>query len=66
METMNIEIPCVNTSEIKKALKRASRGKTGGKDGLSIGLMQDAGNFLLDKLAVLITKCLQNCTIPSI
>ena len=58
METMNIEVPCVNTSEIKKALKGMSRGKTVGADGLSIDLIKDAGGLQLDKLALLFTKCL--------
>ena len=42
METINIEVPCVNTSEIKKALKGVSRGKIG-FDGLSIDPIKDAG-----------------------
>ena len=64
METMNIEVPCVSTSEIKKALKIMSRGKTDSADGLSIDLIKDTGNFLLDKLAIHFDKCLQT-SVPS-
>ena len=46
MKNMNIEVPCVNTNDIKKVLKRMSRVK-GDADGLSIDLIMDAGNFLL-------------------
>ena len=42
-----------------------SSGKAGGADGFLIDLIKDAGDFLLDKLAVLFSKCLQNCTVPS-
>ena len=35
-----------------------------GEDGISIHLLKDAANFLLDKLAVLCTKCLQTCSVP--
>ena len=56
METINIEVPCVSTSEIKKALKGMSRGKAMSADGLSIDLIKDASNFLLNKLAILFTK----------
>ena len=48
METTNIEVTCVNTSEIKKAL----RGKTESVDDLLIGLIQAAFDFLIDKLAI--------------
>ena len=34
-----------------------SRGKAGSADGLSIDLIKDAGNFILEKLTVLFTKC---------
>ena len=36
-----------------------SRDKTGRADGLSINLINDAGDFLLDKFAILFTKYLQ-------
>ena len=49
-EVMNTEVPCVNASEIKKALKGMSRGKAGGEDGLTIDLIKDAGNFLIENL----------------
>ena len=58
METINIEVPCVNTNEIKKLLKGMSKSKTGGADGLSIDFIKNATDFLLDKLAILYTKCL--------
>ena len=53
------------TSEKKKALKGMSKGKAGCAAGLSIDLSKDAGDFLLDKLAVYFSKCLQNCTVSS-
>ena len=59
METMHIEVPCVHTSEIKKSLKGLKGVKQGGVDG-SIDLINGAGDFLIDKFAVLFTKCLQN------
>ena len=62
-KTMKVKVPCTNTSEIKKALKAMRRSKAGGADGLSTDLIKDAGNFLLDKLAVLFTKCLQTCSV---
>ena len=52
-------------SEIKKALKGMNTGKVRGADGLSNDLFKDAGNFLLEKLAVHFIKYLQNCTVPS-
>ena len=64
METTNIEVSCLNTSEIKKILKGMSRGKVGGADGLLSDLIKDEGNFLLEKLAVVFTKCLQTYPVP--
>ena len=66
-ETINIEASCVNTNDIKKALKGKNRGKKkkGNANGLSIDLKKDAGDLLPDTLTILFTKCLQNCTIPS-
>ena len=52
METMNIEVSCVNTSEIRKGLKGMNRGKAGGQEDLSIELIKDAGYFLLDILII--------------
>ena len=63
METMNIEISCVNTNEIKKTLNRMKRNKAD-VDGLSIDLIKDAGDFLQKKLAVYSIKYLQNLTVP--
>ena len=37
---MNIQVPRINTCEIKKALKGMSRGKAGG-EGLFIDLIKD-------------------------
>ena len=34
-----------------------NRGKAMGEDGLSFDLIKDIGDFFLDKLAVLFTKC---------
>ena len=56
METMNIEVPCISMSAIKKTLKGIGWGKTGGADGLSIDLINDPGDFLLEKLAKLSTN----------
>ena len=42
-----------------------SRGKPGDAEGFWIDLIKDAGNFLLGKLSILFTKCLQKCTVPS-
>ena len=39
--------------------------KTASGDALSIALIKGADDFLLDKLAILLTKRLQNCTVPS-
>ena len=33
MESMNIEVICVNTSEIMKTIKKISRAKVGDADG---------------------------------
>ena len=44
METMNIEVSYVNTSDIKKALKGMSKGRAG-VNGLSIYLFKDVGDF---------------------
>ena len=52
METMNIEVPFINTNEIKEVLNGMSKGKARGADGLSIDLMKDASDFVLDKLAI--------------
>ena len=61
METMNNEVPCINKSEIKKALKGMSKGKAGGADGLLIDPIKDTDYFFSsNKLAVLFTKGLQN------
>ena len=65
MKTMNIELVCVSTSEIKKTLKGMSRGKAGGAQGLSIDLIKIAGEFLLYTLTMLFTKCLQTSSIQS-
>ena len=40
METMNIQVPCINISEIKKALKGMSRGRVGGADDISINVIK--------------------------
>ena len=48
-ETVNLEVPCINTSAIHKAWKQMSRGKAG-EDGLST----NAG-----ELAMLYIMCLQ-------
>ena len=42
-----------------------SKGKAEGVDGLSIDLIKVAGDFLLDKLAVLFTKCLETSSVLS-
>ena len=41
-----------------------SRDKAEDKYGLSLDQIKDACDFLLDKLAVLFTKCLQICSVP--
>ena len=66
METITIEVLYISTSEIKKAIKGMSRGKTGSADGLSIDLIKDVGDILQDKLALIITTCLQSYNVPSI
>ena len=48
---MNIEVSYINICEIKKALKGMSMRKTGGADDLSIDLINDPRDFLLEKLA---------------
>ena len=58
MEAMNIEVPCINMSEIKETLKGMSSGITGDADGLLIDLIKDTHDFLLDKFAVFVTKML--------
>ena len=60
---MNTEVPCVNASKIKKALKGMSIGKAGSEDGLTNDLMEDTID-ILDKLPVLFTKCLQTYSVP--
>ena len=62
---MNIRVTCLNTSEIKKAIKGMSRSKARGADGLSINLIKDAKDFLLEKIAILFTRCLQTCSVHS-
>ena len=64
-DPIKTEVPSVNTSEIKKAQQGNEQGKAWSAYGLSIEQIMDAGDFLLDKLAILFTKCLQTCTIPS-
>ena len=44
-EIMNIKVTCVNTSQIKKALKGINRGKAGGANGLSIDLIKGVAVF---------------------
>ena len=60
MEIMDIEVPCVDTSEIKKALKEMSRGKAVGENGLSIDVIKDTGNFLQYKLTGLFYQMFRN------
>ena len=62
---MNIEVTCVNTSEIKKALKGTNIGKSEGADGLPINLIKDAGDVLLDKHAIFFGKRLEITSVPS-
>ena len=64
METMNIAVTCLNTCGIKKEHIRMSRGKIGDADGLSINLIRDASNFLLDKIIKNFAKCLQTGSVP--
>ena len=49
---------------MKKALKGLSRSKAGGVGSLSIDLIEDAGDFLLDKLVIIFYQLLANlfCT----
>ena len=62
---MNIEVSCVKASEVKKTLKRIKHWQTGSADSLVIDLIKDAADFLTDKLAILFTKFLQTCFVPS-
>ena len=64
METLNIETPYINTIEVKKAVKGMSRGKARDSDDLSMDLIKNEGDFLLDKLAIPFTKWFQTCSIP--
>ena len=62
IETMTIKVLCINTSQIQKSLEGMSQGKAGGADDLSIHIIKDGCNFVLDKLALLFTSCIQTCS----
>ena len=53
MVTMHIEILWVNTSQTNEALKEMNRVIAGNADGLSIDLIKDASDSLLDKITML-------------
>ena len=57
-------VPEVTIGEIRSALKGTKRGKASGDDNLTIDQIKDAGDFALNKLAKLFTKCLQCRTVP--
>ena len=61
---MNIEASCVNRGKIKKTLKSISRGSVESEEALSLDPTKDAGDIILEKLAVVSTKYLQICPVP--
>ena len=63
METIHIEVLCVNTSEIKKAQKGGAKQEV--QMAYRLTLMKGATDFPLDKLTTIFTKCLQTPSVPS-
>ena len=57
METMNIEVSCITTSEIhKESTKRIEQRQSISVDSITIDLIRDADEFLLNKLQILLTN----------
>lgn len=52
------DIPPLTTVEVRKALEGMQKGKATGKDKVTMDLLKDGGEIVLEKLATLYTKCL--------
>ena len=58
------EAPSITSAEVRRALKDMTRGKAAGEDGITVDLIKDGGDIMLEKLAALYTQCLTTSSVP--
>ena len=58
------EAPSITSDEVRRALKDMTRGKAAGEDGITVDLIKDGGDIMLEKLAALYTQCLTTSSVP--
>ncbi|WP_265430092.1 RNA-directed DNA polymerase, partial [Klebsiella pneumoniae] len=58
------DVPLVTKEEVKNALKSMKRGKAAGDDGITVDLLKEGGDIVLEKLTVLFSECLRTLKVP--
>ena len=65
LETDIVPPPPILISEVESAIKKLSRGKAPGEDGVTAGILKDGGQPIVDILTKLYNRCLSEGQVPS-